>query len=155
MNWENTSRQHWLSVLARMTIQELTDARSALEMCPPYENVREPQSGLMMAEGRAGGSGGRFNLGQISVSRAAVRLNTGELGIGYCLGQNEAQAELIALFDALLQTDRQNELSAAVIEPAHRKQRAAADLKSRKAASSKVDFFTMVRGDNPDRNLRK
>ncbi len=155
MNPENAARRHWLSVLARMTTQELTHARSALETCPSHENVREPQSGLMMAEGRAGGSGGRFNLGQISVSRAAVRLDTGELGIGYCLGQDEDKAALIALFDALLQTERQSELSASVIGPAHRKQQADAKLKSRKAASSKVDFFTMVRGDNPDRNLRK
>ena len=47
---------------------------------PDYENLREPENGLVMVRGRIGGDGAPFNLGEATVSRAAVRLSTGEVG---------------------------------------------------------------------------
>ena len=59
-----------------------------------------------MVRGRIGGDGAPFNLGEATVSRAAVRLATGEVGFGYTLGRDREKARLIALCDALVQSDR-------------------------------------------------
>lgn len=152
---DTSARRDWLAVLARISTADLERSWGALEVKPSYVAARNPQIGMMMGEARAGGTGGRFNLGHISVSRAVMRLDSGEVGVGYCLGHNERKAALIALFDALLQTSRHDEILQTLIEPQRREQQADRETRSRKAASSKVDFFTMVRGDNPDGNLRK
>ena len=57
-----------------------------------------------MVRGRVGGDGAPFNLGEATVSRAAVRLSTGEVGFGYTLGRDGEKAQLIALCDALVQS---------------------------------------------------
>ncbi len=41
---------------------------------PDHEDLREPENGLVMLRGRIGGDGAPFNLGEATVSRAAVRL---------------------------------------------------------------------------------
>src|SRR3982074_323537 len=62
-----------------------------------HENLREPESGLVMVRGRIGGDGAPFNLGEATVSRAAVRLSTGEVGLGYPLGRDPAKGANVAL----------------------------------------------------------
>src|ERR1700716_3812843 len=68
---------------------------------PPHENLREPENGLVMVRGRIGGDGAPFNLGEATVSRAAVRLATGEVGFGYTLGRDRQKARMVGLWDAL------------------------------------------------------
>src|SRR4030081_3293991 len=68
-----------------------------------YENLREPENGLVMVRGRIGGDGAAFNLGEATVSRAAVRLSSGEVGFGYTLGRDRQKARMLALCDALVQ----------------------------------------------------
>lgn len=155
LNNETENRRAWLSVLARMSAAEMEAAWSGLAEHPRYVVIRDPQAGMILLEGRAGGTGGRFNLGHASVSRSAIRLDSGEVGVGYCLGDEERKAELIAVFDALLQTSLHDELMRVTVEPAATQQQVLRAQKGRKAASSTVDFFTMVRGDNADNNLRK
>ena len=58
-----------------------------------------------MVRGRIGGDGAPFNLGEATVSRAAVRLSTGEVGFGYTLGRDRQKARMIALCDALVQSN--------------------------------------------------
>src|SRR5258708_200279 len=72
---------------------------------PGYENLREPENGLVMVRGRIGGDGAPFNLGEATVSRAAVRLASGEVGFGYTLGRDREKARMIALCDALVQSN--------------------------------------------------
>lgn len=148
-------RQAWLAILARADLVDLEDAVSGLENKPDYYFDRAPEFGMVMSEGRAGGTGRRFNLGHVSITRAALRLKSGERGVGYCLGQNEKKAEYIALFDALLQTDQADLINEQLIEPLQQKQTEDRNISSQKSASSSVDFFTMVRGENADKNLRK
>ena len=71
---------------------------------PAHEDLREPENGLVMVRGRVGGDGAPFNLGEATVSRAAVRLSTGEVGFGYTLGRDREKARLIALCDAMVQS---------------------------------------------------
>lgn len=143
----NAARKHWMGVLARAGLAELQAAWQAVGVDGPFENVRAPERGLVMARGRAGGSGQPFNLGEVSVTRCSVRGPGGLIGQAYCLGTDTAKAELAARFDALLQDSaRQAGLMKRVISPLAADQDARRDARARKAAATKVDFFTMVRG---------
>lgn len=154
-NQNVSTRQAHLAILARVPTHQLKEAYDALPTKPKYSFDRNPEFGMLMSEGRSGGTGSRFNLGHVSITRTALRLQTGEQGVGYCLGQDEDKAELIAVFDALLQTEVADHVTTKLIEPARNQQQEEREKASRKSASSKVDFFTMSRAENPDKNLRK
>jgi alpha-D-ribose 1-methylphosphonate 5-triphosphate synthase subunit PhnG len=101
-----------------------------------------------MARGRAGGTGQRFNLGEITVTRCAVQSADGLIGHGYVAGRDRRKAELVASFDALLQAPgRRPMLLERVVEPLAAVQAEARAATARKAAATRVEFFTMVRGD--------
>lgn len=145
---DNGKRRAWLAVLARAGRDELAASVGRLGALPALEPVRAPEVGMVMVRGRVGGTGDAFNLGEASLTRCALRLAGGALGVGYALGRDKRKAELIATLDALLQDPaRMGPLLAQVVEPLRLAQAAARDLASRAAASSRVDFFTMVRGE--------
>ncbi|GLQ55262.1 phosphonate C-P lyase system protein PhnG [Devosia nitrariae] len=143
------ARARWMGILARATRAELESAWKAIVEPPAYEFLRRPETGLAMVRGRAGGTGNPFNLGEVTVTRCAVRLADGTAGTSYAAGRDQRKAELAAIFDALMQTGERLRIEGSVIAPIARRQQTDRDLKSRKAAATKVDFFTMVRGDNP------
>jgi alpha-D-ribose 1-methylphosphonate 5-triphosphate synthase subunit PhnG len=138
-----------MGVLARANREELEAAWAGLGERPDYEILRRPELGLVMVRGRAGGTGNPFNFGEMTVTRCAVRLADGTTGHCYAAGRDRRKAELAALFDALLQSGSRPDLHASVIVPIEQRQAADRALASRKAAATKVEFFTMVRGDNP------
>jgi alpha-D-ribose 1-methylphosphonate 5-triphosphate synthase subunit PhnG len=115
---------------------------------PAHEKLREAENGLVMVRGRIGGDGAPFNLGEATVSRAAVRLSSGEIGFGYTLGRDRQKAEMIALCDALLQS---NEFAAAVEAKVLAPLRAAVNARQNRTAAetaaTRVDFYTLVRGE--------
>nr|WP_245286619.1 phosphonate C-P lyase system protein PhnG [Bradyrhizobium sp. ARR65] len=140
-------RKAAMAVLAHAKTAEISAHLDAI-MLPPYEQLREAENGLVMLRGRIGGDGAPFNLGEATVSRAAVRLGSGEIGFGYTLGRDREKARMIALCDALVQSDEfAGSVETKVIAPlragllARRQQRAA------ETAATKVDFYTMVRGE--------
>jgi alpha-D-ribose 1-methylphosphonate 5-triphosphate synthase subunit PhnG len=112
-------------------------------------SLRGPEAGLVMLRGRIGGAGAPFNLGEASVTRASVRLASGEVGHAMVLGRDTDHARLAAQFDAGWQRpDWRAAIEAQVIEPALCRQ-AAADLHSaEETEATRVDFFTMARGDD-------
>ena len=55
---------------------------------PDYVELRAAESGLVMVRGRIGGDGAPFNLGEATVTRATVRLASGEVGFAYVLGRD-------------------------------------------------------------------
>ena len=149
MNTNNESRRKWLSVLARASRLELEQALIPLGVMPPIEHVRPTEPGMVMIRGRIGGTGDSFNLGEASVTRCALRMGAGPLGVGYVLGRDRRQAELVAIFDALLQDDsRLAHIQSEVIDPLARQQALQRSAISRSAATSKVEFFTFVRGES-------
>jgi alpha-D-ribose 1-methylphosphonate 5-triphosphate synthase subunit PhnG len=98
-----------------------------------------------MLRGRAGGGGAAFNLGEMTVTRCTVRVADGHVGHAYVAGRDARQAELAALLDAALQDPaRHDALQAMVIAPLAARQRAARDGIARRAAATRVDFFTMA-----------
>ncbi len=136
-------RQAWMAVLARAPAAALEAASKGL--LPAWVRVRGPEIGLVMVQGRAGGTGAAFNLGEASVARCTVRTEAGLLGHAYCLGRDLRQAELAAALDAALQDpERSGTLMAQVIHPLQAEQQAARAELARRAAATRVQFFTMA-----------
>ena len=145
---DTAARRDWLAVLARASTEALQACYLKASPWPEVETVRAPEVGMVMLRGRVGGTGEPFNLGEASLTRCAMRLADGALGVGYTLGRDRRKAELVALFDALLQDDATRAgWLAQVVEPLRAQQAQRRDAASRATASSRVDFFTMVRGE--------
>jgi alpha-D-ribose 1-methylphosphonate 5-triphosphate synthase subunit PhnG len=139
-------RQRWMAVLARADGAALAEAAGEFAGTP-HHLLRPPETGMVMVRGRTGGSGHPFNLGEATVTRCTVQLGCGVLGHAYVLGRDGNKAALAALLDALLQTDAHNQVAARVVEPLAAGQEAQGAARQTAAAATKVDFFTMVRGD--------
>src|SRR3984957_18179813 len=104
------TRREWLAILARTPRACMKDALdTALNGAPPpaFDWLRAPDIGLAMVRGRIGGTGDAFNLGEVTVTRATLRLrlNTGNGPVGMAVhrGRDKERATLAALADALLQ----------------------------------------------------
>lgn len=142
------ARKDAMGLLARASLDELSTAWDALADKPDVHPVRGPETGLVMVRGRIGGGGDPFNLGEATVSRATVRLSSGEIGHGQLLGTDRQRARLAAIFDAL----SQREAAKADVEALLRRiaDRLAKEerRKAEETAATRVDFFTMVRGDD-------
>ncbi len=146
---DSAQRQTWLSILAQASPETVADALHAVTPLPAYHLLRAPECGMVMLRGRAGGSGRRFNLGEATVTRCSVKVDGGAVGHGYVLGRNPQHAEHTALLDALLQDpSRHSALWASVIAPLAQARATEKDSKARKTAATRVDFFTMVRGES-------
>lgn len=146
---QTEARQHWMGVLAKAPLTALEQSWNALGAKPGYDFLRKPEVGLCMIRARAGGNGVRFNLGEMTMTRVAVRLESGTVGYGYVAGRAVRHAELAAVFDALLQdTERQDAIIRDLVEPAERAERQRQDMSRAKAAATKVEFFTVVRGED-------
>lgn len=142
----NDARRDWLAVLARADRPALEEAAGRVG-APAGDTVRAAECGMVMLRGRVGGTGEAFNLGEASVARSAVRIGAA-LGVGYALGRDRRKAELIAVFDALLQDEAWRPLlMREVVEPMRQAQAECREVHSARTASSRVDFFTMVRGE--------
>ncbi|MEG3128350.1 phosphonate C-P lyase system protein PhnG [Pantoea cypripedii] len=144
-----TARQHWMSVLAHSEASQLDAHWQPLRLNPSFERVRPAETGLTRLQARMGGSGKRFVMGDATVTRAVVKLHDGTLGFSYVLGRDKAHAERCALIDALLQQPETRALiEEKIIAPLAALREEQRQLRAREIASSKVDFFTLVRGDN-------
>ena len=139
-----TARQHWMGILAKAPSKALDAALDAVGEMPPYEFLRPPEVGSVLLRGRIGGSGSAFNFGEATITRCALRLaNGGPVGFGYVLGRDKRHAELAAVFDALLQMDSAKARAQIDLLDAGHSARIAREAAA--TASSKVDFFTLVR----------
>ncbi|SKA27167.1 alpha-D-ribose 1-methylphosphonate 5-triphosphate synthase subunit PhnG [Enhydrobacter aerosaccus] len=139
-------RQRWLSVLAKAPSERLETLWQTLGVAPSYTLLRRPEIGLVMVQGRISGSGAPFAAGEMTVTRAAIRLDSGEVGIGYVGGRHPRQAELIATIDALGQRPEwQDAIEQQIVTPLEQEADARRTMRAAKAAATKVDFFTVAR----------
>jgi alpha-D-ribose 1-methylphosphonate 5-triphosphate synthase subunit PhnG len=138
-------RKSWMATLAKAPSGRLA---ALVPDLPPHAVLRQPEIGAVMVRGRAGGAGAAFNLGEMTVTRASVRLETGEVGHAWVQGRDKAHALRAAAVDALMQTDRAPDLLARVLHPLEAEAHGARAARTAKAAGTKVDFFTMVRGED-------
>lgn len=146
MTTENP-RQRWMSLLAKSPAEELERLWSDFEGAQDHVVLRAPEAGGVMVRGRAGATGAPFNLGEMTVTRCSLKLSGGEVGHGYVQGRNKAHAMRAALVDAHMQTPQAAAVRRAVLDPLEEIMVAARELRAAKAAATKVDFFTLARGD--------
>ncbi|MBA2414010.1 MAG: phosphonate C-P lyase system protein PhnG [Burkholderiaceae bacterium] len=141
-------RKHWLALLARATTERLEQALRPWSMLNAVF-LRPPESGLMMVRARVGGSGERFNLGEMTVTRCALRVTergTTTAGVAYVMGRSARQAELAARADALLQMPAHAAtLQRQLIEPLTAERAQRAEQAERRAQATRVEFFTVAR----------
>lgn len=152
------TRAQWMALLARAPMPLLERTLEMHVQQSRTEWLRRPETGLYMVQGRVGGTGERFNLGEITVTRCTLRSKAedgtqGAVGVAYVLGRNHRQAELVALADALLQEPAHHQNLAHELLTAVRQH--LSTLQSQHEAqtqSTKVDFFTVAReaGDTAD-----
>ncbi|MEM1351701.1 MAG: phosphonate C-P lyase system protein PhnG [Pseudomonadota bacterium] len=145
---EDAARKDWLSLLAKTQEGDVGALLDAQGPRPAFTWLRPPEIGSVMVRGRAGATGAPFNLGEMTVTRCTLQLVDGTVGHAYLQGRRKNCAEAAALVDALMQTDRANDVRNSVIVPLQDKQNTARRTRAEKAASTKVDFFTMVRGED-------
>jgi alpha-D-ribose 1-methylphosphonate 5-triphosphate synthase subunit PhnG len=152
---QSTARRNWMAVLARSpreALQGALDAALAGEETPAYEWLRAPDIGLAMVRGRIGGTGDAFNVGEVTVTRATLRLKLDDgatpVGVAVHMGRDKERARLAALVDALLQSPRHAaRMRMHVVEPLAARIAEEKRRKEAEAAATKVEFFTMVRGE--------
>lgn len=140
-------RREWMSLLGRSEPAALCDAADALGPMPLPDWLRRPETGSVMVRGRAGGTGAPFNLGEVTATRCALRLE-GADGYAVVQGRDADHAARAAWIDALMQGPRAAEVRAAVLDPlaaAEADRRAA---RARKAEATRVDFETLARGED-------
>jgi len=141
-------RQKIMATLAAASPEAVADRYKTLNP-PPFDLVRQPETGLVMVRGRMGGTGNPFNLGEVTVTRCVVRLETGETGSAYSLGRNKKKVLQSAVIDALWQRGETRErIEAEVIAPLAAEQASKKETVREETEATKVNFFTMVRGDN-------
>ncbi|WP_137922904.1 phosphonate C-P lyase system protein PhnG [Cupriavidus sp. 2SB] len=153
----NRVRAAWLRILALTQSDALDAAYSRLLEAatpPTYRLLRKPESGMAMVRARAGGTGVQFNLGEMSVTRCAVVLDAVEgqaatAGVSYVQGRGTRHAEQAAVLDALLQRPTWHQrVQDTVIAPLSQALDAHAAHQAATAAQTRVEFFTMARGED-------
>ncbi|MDW4499217.1 phosphonate C-P lyase system protein PhnG [Sulfitobacter sp. D35] len=145
---ETARRKAWMSLLAKAPEGRVAALLDAAITRPEFAWLRAPEIGSAMVRGRAGGTGAPFNLGEMTVTRCALTLVSGEVGHAYIQGRRKGDAEAAALVDALMQGGDAEKIRAAVLAPLEAERIAAKTARAAKAAATKVEFFTMVRGED-------
>ncbi|MGJ5205478.1 phosphonate C-P lyase system protein PhnG [Bradyrhizobium sp. HKCCYLR20261] len=140
-------RRTAMQVLAHASHADIAARLESLAL-PDHQDLRAAENGLVMLRGRVGGDGAPFNLGEATVSRAAVRLGSGEVGFGYVLGRDGGKARLIALCDAMIQSQAHAQgVLTQVVAPLQAQLQEDRRRQAQEAAATRVDFYTMVRGE--------
>lgn len=145
---EDNPRRAWMSVLAKASQGRVSTLLDSVTQRPDFTWLRTPEIGSTMVRARIGATGAPFNLGEMTITRCALKLPTGEVGHAYIQGRQKSDAEAAALVDALMQTSAAGLLQERVLKPLQDEFKAAQAARAAKAAATKVDFFTMVRGED-------
>lgn len=140
-------RRGWMGLLARAPAERLAALMPG--DLPAHGLLRAPETGAVMVRGRVSGSGAPFNLGEMTVTRCVLRLATGEVGHAHVQGCDRAHATRAAVVDALMQGPQAAATRAAVLGPLAREEDARRRARAAAAAATKVEFFTLVRGEDP------
>ncbi len=142
-------RRAAMAVLAEAQLDELKAGLSAIAKTADCVDIRTPEVGLVMVRGRIGGDGAPFNVGEATVTRAAIRIASGEIGMAYVLGRDREKARHIAICDALYQSAASRPaLERNVLAPIRDRIAAEEKIAAEQTAATRVDFFTLVRGED-------
>ncbi|KAA2312040.1 phosphonate C-P lyase system protein PhnG [Pseudooceanicola sediminis] len=145
---DQAARKGWMGLLARAPAAEVKRLWDDLGREVDFDWLRAPEIGGVMVRGRTGGTGAAFNLGEMTVTRCSLRLADGTVGHAMVQGRDRDKARVAALVDALMQGAAAEDLRARLLRPLEDAMTAAAGKRAARAARTKVDFFTMVRGED-------
>ena len=138
-----------MAAFAQATHEELSALAGTANVDLCAEMLRGPETGLVTVRGLIGGGGAVFNTGEATVTRATVRLASGQVGHAYALGRDKEKVRLAAILDANWCADETRAAIDALIVAPLVERLKAADAKSRaETAATTVDFFTLVRGED-------
>ncbi|WP_157014182.1 phosphonate C-P lyase system protein PhnG [Mesorhizobium xinjiangense] len=142
-------RKQAMAVLARAPAEHVHRLWSEAGFEVEARPLRGPETGLVTLRGRMGGGGAAFNVGEATVTRASVRLESGEIGHAYALGRDAEKVHIAAIVDALWQcTERRDAVEARIVAPLAAALDEADAKHEAETAATRVDFFTMVRGED-------
>lgn len=148
MMTKKEQRAYWMSVLSRSRAEALLSYWQPLNIAVDYQLLRPTEIGLLQLQGRMETTGQRFMVGDMTVTRAALQLKDGICGYSYIVGRDKPHAERCAFIDALLQTQSAfNPLWKRLVSPLAKQLQAEHDQQRREVAASRVNFFTLVRGE--------
>lgn len=143
------ARRQAMSAFAQAQPGELSTGLSDTPGSANWSFVRKPEIGMIMTRGRIGGSGAPFNIGEVTVTRCAVVIGSGETGHATIMGRDREKAQLAALADALWQNPESRPVVEARIVSPVVARLAEDDARMRaETDATKVDFFTMARGED-------
>lgn len=143
-----SARKAWMGLLACAPAERLAQLWAELGAPPEHTELRAPETGAAMTRGRAGATGAAFSLGEMTVTRCSVRLGCGAVGHAYVQGRDKTKARIAALADALMQTGAAPRVEAGLLAPLRRERDAVRAARAAKAAATKVDFLTLMRGED-------
>ncbi len=141
-------RKSWMSLLATSNQSDLLNLWEQKKIRVNYIWLRTPEIGSIMAQGRMGVTGDKFNIGEVTITRCSLKLNCGTIGHSYVQGRSKKKAEISALCDALMQTKMSKEINKNIIIPLEKIKKDNKHKILSKAEATKVDFFTLVRGES-------
>ncbi len=147
MRHNGKSRAAAMALLARAEAELLQVALDQYWSDVSWRALKPAATGLVMLRGRIGGDGAPFNVGEATISKAVIELDDGTRGYGQCLGRDAKKAELAALFDALWHQDEPR-VEALVLKPIRDALALKRQTQAAETAATKVDFFTLVRGED-------
>ena len=110
-------RKFWMSLLATSNQSDLLNLWEQKKIRVNYIWLRTPEIGSIMAQGRMGVTGDKFNIGEVTITRCSLKLNCGTIGHSYVQGRSKKKAEISALCDALMQTKMSKEINKNIIIP--------------------------------------
>lgn len=142
---EKTPRQEWVATLSKASPAQLAGLMPEL---PPHALLRGPEIGTVMLRGRTNGTGAAFNLGEMTVTRCSARLECGTVGHAMVQGRDRNHAVRAALGDALMQTKAATDFTETTLSPLRDAATAQRAMRAAKAAATRVEFFTLVRGED-------
>ncbi|MBA1142655.1 phosphonate C-P lyase system protein PhnG [Mesorhizobium neociceri] len=146
---DQAERKAVMATLAQASGGDIARLWNEAGLTSEAELLRGPETGLVTVRGRIGGGGAPFNVGEATVTRATVRLPSGQVGHSYTLGRDRKKAELAAIADALWQDPAQRQtVETVLVAPLRAAQGEAREKRRAETAATKVDFFTMVRGED-------
>lgn len=144
-----SARKRAMALLAHAMTPEMGEPIERLWPGCEARDLKPVETGLVMLRGRIGGDGAPFNVGEATVTRAVVELPSGERGYAHILGRDAARARLAAVVDALWQRpDSRANVETAILAPIAARIEAEKAKTRAETAATRVDFFTLVRGED-------
>lgn len=140
------ARRDWMGLMARARPGEL--AALMPTPLPAHHILRAPEIGAVMLRGRIGATGAAFNMGEMTVTRCSLQLDGGAVGHAHVQGRDRSHALHAAIVDALMQGPLADETGRRVLAPLAGAEAARRATRAAKAAATKVEFFTLVRGED-------